>query len=502
MNKDVFRLFFVMLLCIGTGCANITTPTGGKKDKIPPKLRLVTPSDSLKNTRVKRIELNFDEYITVSDAFKEVQISPLLPVQPNVTGVNRKVVVKIADTMLEDNTTYRISFGSAIRDLHESNVFANYTYTFSTGSYFDSLQLAGRVFLAATGQPDTASIIMLYYASDNDSAVVRKKPKYIGRTDAKGMFVIKGLPQRNFRIYAVHDANSNLMYDGSDEMVGFNDKSVVPGDSAGQQINLRVFAEISTDTTKKKTADSSATSGKHGNMAGSATSKKLTENKDAFSYTINVDSSNPAKRSFDINDSISIIFSKLPAISKSRITLTYDSNDVAYTPAYSINMDTLHRNTVRVVTPWRENTKYTLKLAKGFAKDTGGVEANPAKFTFLTKQEEDYGKIRIHLPGKYADGGHVLEVLSEKDSIYHMTVTDTIVNLSRLKPARYTFRIIVDKNKNGKWDTGDLLGKKQPEEVIPYADVLNLKAGWENDIDFEQKPVDKKGRINASEDKH
>ena len=502
MNKDVFRLFLVTLLCIGAGCAIITTPTGGKKDKTPPKLRLITPADSLKNTKVKRIELNFDEYVTVSDAFKEVQISPLLPVQPNVTGVNRKVVVKIADTMLEDNTTYRISFGSAIRDLHESNVFANYTYTFSTGSYFDSLQLAGRVFLAATGLPDTASIIMLYNATDNDSTIVRKKPKYIGRTDAKGMFTIKGLPQRKFRIYAVHDANNNLMYDGSDEMVAFNDNSVLPGDSAGQQINLRVFAEIPKDSTKKKTVDSSASFGKRGIQAGNTSTRKSTDNKDAFGYTTNIDSSNAAKRSFDINDSISINFSKLPAINKSRITLSYDSNDVTYTPPYSINMDTLHRNTVRVVTPWRENTKYTLKLTKGFAKDTGGVEANPAKFLFLTKQEEDYGKIRIHLPAKYADGGHILEVFSEKDSVYHMMVTDTIVNLNRLKPAKYTFRIIVDKNKNGKWDTGDLLGKKQPEEVIPYADVLGLKAGWENDIDFEQKPVDKKGRINASEDKH
>ena len=63
-----------------------------------------------------------------------------------------------------------------------------------------------------------------------------------------------------------------------------------------------------------------------------------------------------------------------------------------------------------------------------------------------------------------------------------------MVNLSQLHPAKYSFRIIVDKNRNGKWDSGNLFGKLQPEEVIPYRETLNLKAGWENIIDFEQKP--------------
>jgi len=69
------------------------------------------------------------------------------------------------------------------------------------------------------------------------------------------------------------------------------------------------------------------------------------------------------------------------------------------------------------------------------------------------------------------------------------------VFFSRLRPASYTFRIIVDKNRNGKWDTGDLLGKRQPEEVMPGPAPLSLKAGWEHNIDFETsgKVSDKKG---------
>jgi uncharacterized protein (DUF2141 family) len=75
--------------------------------------------------------------------------------------------------------------------------------------------------------------------------------------------------------------------------------------------------------------------------------------------------------------------------------------------------------------------------------------------------------------------------MADNDSIYQKPVTDTMVFLKRLKPAKYTFRIIADQNRNGKWDGGDLLGKKQPEDVFPYQEPVNIRQGWENTVDFE-----------------
>jgi hypothetical protein len=501
MSRNVIRLFLLILLVTGAGCANITAPMGGRKDTKPPKLKQVTPADSLKNTRAKRIELTFDEYLTLTDAFKEIQISPLLPIQPSATVNGKKVIVKIADTLLEDNTTYRLSLGKAVRDLHEGNIFANYTYTFSTGNYFDSMQLDGKVLDAATGRPDTGSVIVLYYAAENDSVVVRKKPKYVARVNATGNFSFKGLPKKSFRIFAIHDVNGNLIYDGSDEMVAFNDHTVMPGDSAVAPIVLRVFAETP-DSSKMKKTDSSANA-KGNRLSGNNARKSDSKNpaKDVFDYAVNVDTSNPGKKSFDINDSVSLTFNKIPTLTQSRITLTWDSNGMPQTAAYTLKKDTLHTNIVHLVTAWRENTQYTLKLAKGFAKDTGGADANPAKYVFKTKEDDDYGKVRVHMPPKYVDPQYLLMVFADKDTIYNKPVTAATINLNRLKLAKYTFRIIVDKNRNGKWDTGDLLAKKQPEDVIPYPDVLNLKAGWENDIDFDSKPQDTKDRFAPEKEK-
>jgi hypothetical protein len=110
----------------------------------------------------------------------------------------------------------------------------------------------------------------------------------------------------------------------------------------------------------------------------------------------------------------------------------------------------------------------------------------PGRFTFRTKRDDDYGKLRIHLPTKYYGRSHILQVVNDHDTIHQQPVLDTVINLLHVQPGTYTFRIIEDKNENGRWDAGDLFLRRQPELVIPYSRNINLKAGWEQQIDFEE----------------
>lgn len=487
MNNRFLHYLLGVCIITAAGCANITTPTGGKKDINPPKRLTLSPADSLRNTRVKKIELTFDEYITLSDPTKEVQISPLLSVQPVVTNTNRKVIVKIPDSLLEENTTYRISFNNAIRDLNENNPYPAFTYVFSTGSYFDSLQLGGKVINAANGQPDTSgTIIILYSATESDSAIVRHAPKYITRIDGAGNFLFKGLPKKKFKIYAVKDVNDNMMYDGETEMIAFLDNPVTPGDSLATPIKLRLFTEI--DTAAKE-VDSTKINARQGTTAAKP---------EIFSYTVTADTSAKDKKTFDINNDLIINFSRKPTINKDKVTLSYDSSDVAVNESYEIINDPEQPNGLKLHVNWKENALYTLRLAKGFAKDTAGADAQPSKYIFRTRENDDYGKITIRLPGKYNSTSFVLQVTADNDTLYEQPVTDTIISFYRLRPAKYNFRIIEDRNKNGKWDAGHLFAKIQPEEVIPYpGGSLMLKAGWENIIDFEPKVEPKKATDKA-----
>ena len=51
-----------------------------------------------------------------------------------------------------------------------------------------------------------------------------------------------------------------------------------------------------------------------------------------------------------------------------------------------------------------------------------------------------------------------------------------------LKSGEYQVKLIVDENKNNKWDNGDYHKNLQPERLIIYNDKINIQENWDNDI--------------------
>ncbi len=53
-----------------------------------------------------------------------------------------------------------------------------------------------------------------------------------------------------------------------------------------------------------------------------------------------------------------------------------------------------------------------------------------------------------------------------------------------LNPGKYSARIIIDTNNNGKWDTGDFEKNIQPEDVYYYPQFIEFKANWTTNQDW------------------
>ncbi len=53
-----------------------------------------------------------------------------------------------------------------------------------------------------------------------------------------------------------------------------------------------------------------------------------------------------------------------------------------------------------------------------------------------------------------------------------------------LSPNVYYVRLFVDRNGNGKWDTGDFDANLQPEEVRYYPKALKVRKGWDMEEDW------------------
>ena len=54
-------------------------------------------------------------------------------------------------------------------------------------------------------------------------------------------------------------------------------------------------------------------------------------------------------------------------------------------------------------------------------------------------------------------------------------------------PGNYNLRIIKDTDKNRKFTTGNFIKKKQPEQVIYYNEPIEIKAGWDVEVNWEIK---------------
>lgn len=447
-------------------CANITTPTGGGRDETGPVIKASNVKDSMLQFKGGDVIFEFDEFVQIKDEQNQLVISPLLKKKPKLEAHKRRVTLKLSDTLLEPNTTYHISFGHAIQDIHEGNPIKNLSFSFSTGNHFDSLSLQGKVMIASTGMADTSCWVALYPVEHADSDFVNKRPRYLQKVSG-GLFEIKNLPAEPFAIYALRDLNGNLKLDPT-EWFAFYPTTVNPADSGGN-IQLYLYQET------KAQPDSNRP--RLGLKTKAATPKGVN-----ISYKINADTLNKTKRTFDISDTLKITFDrKITSIALSKIKLLQDS---VIDATARISLDTV-TNTIRILTEWMDDKLYTLSLQSGFAEDSSTALCSSGEYTFRTKKKSDYGFLTI----KHGiQANHILFLYKDQTLIGKVALTDTISSFALLSPGEYRLERLHDENNNGQWDPGVFALKRQPEVVERLPQGIMIKSNWENKIDLRILP--------------
>ena len=215
-----------MLVIIGYSCASMGTPDGGPYDEMPPKFVGSTPRINAVNAKNQKLELEFDEFIKLEKASEKVVVSPPQLDQPEIKVLGKKVVVELIDT-LKDSTTYTIDFSDAIVDNNEGNPMGHFTYSFSTGSSIDTMEVSGTVLNAADLEPIKGIQVGLH-KNLNDSAFTKLPFDRVSRTDSRGHFSIRGVAPGKYRIYALMDGNQNYQFDSKTEAIAFSDSIIIP----------------------------------------------------------------------------------------------------------------------------------------------------------------------------------------------------------------------------------------------------------------------------------
>lgn len=470
MKKILFLisvgLFIAYMGSITAGCANIIPPAGGPKDTLPPVLVRAEPGDSALNFKGNTLTFIFDEYIDQPQNLQQnLFISPYPEQAPVIETRLRTLTVKLKDS-LEPQTTYHFNFGNAIRDINESNELKNFSFRFTTGSYFDSLKLTGRVLLAETGMADSTLLVMLHRNGD-DSAVVKENPRYIARLDGKGNFRFEYLPSGTFHIYAIKEEGGQKKYLFNTQLFAFADSPVVISDTT-EPVLLYAYA------VKKETARQPEA----GLGFGKTTSARQEENHLRLSNSLQSGKQDLVSPFYFSSET------PVTRFDSSKISIRTDSAFNLFNE-YSWLADTSGEK-FTLQTAWKENTLYHLILGEGFAADSSGRQYNRTDtLSFYTKKKADYGALKISFTNLDSRKNPVLQFVQNGNLVNSFPLDSSVFVRELFVPGDYDIRILFDDNRNGVWDPGDFFQlKKQPELVQPLNQKLNIKAGWENEFDF------------------
>jgi hypothetical protein len=218
--------FVAVVLIILYACANPGTPTGGPVDITPPRVVGSTPAPLSVKVTKNKIVIDFDEFIKLEKANEKVVISPPQVQQAEIKTSGKKIIVNLLDS-LKPNSTYTVDFSDAIQDNNEGNPLGNYTFTFSTGSVIDTMEVSGTVLNAADLEP-VKGILVGLHSNLNDSVFLKTPFDRVGRTDSRGHFYIRGISPGKYRIFALMDADQNFVFSQKSEQYAFNDSLVIP----------------------------------------------------------------------------------------------------------------------------------------------------------------------------------------------------------------------------------------------------------------------------------
>ncbi|MCL2649976.1 MAG: Ig-like domain-containing protein [Candidatus Azobacteroides sp.] len=227
LKEILFSTVIVCFVFCGLyACASLGSPGGGAYDVDPPRYVSSIPELHAVNYDKNKIEIIFDELITLKDVSEKVIITPPQIQNPIIRAQGNKIKVELRDSLLP-NTTYTIDFTSAIVDNNEQNVLEGFSFAFSTGKTVDSLIISGRLLNAENLEP-MPNILIGLHTNLNDSAFLTEPFKRTTKTNDKGEFWIRNVSPGTYRIFALNDLNRNYKFDQPGEAVAFNDSLIIP----------------------------------------------------------------------------------------------------------------------------------------------------------------------------------------------------------------------------------------------------------------------------------
>lgn len=596
-SKSLYYIFIIIAAAVMYSCANIGNPSGGPIDKTPPIFMRSNPTPNAVNVKDRKIEIFFDEIVTLKDPSTKIIVSPAQTEMPRMSALGRKVTVELVDSLLP-NTTYTIDFSNSIQDNNEGNAIDNFAFAFSTGSVIDSMRVSGYVLDSRTLEP-MQSVVVGLQSNLADSAFHKEKLQRVALTNDRGQFTIRNVSPGSYHIFALKDLDRDYKFGNPTEDIAFLDSIIVPSigsreaaDTVYNDLNeidtimratrpayfpndilLSMFNEdrksqylannLRVDSTRisltfaaaSDTLPSLSIVGRNDvpdqwytlersqtndtltywirpphlvsadtlmvatTYLRTDTASNLSWGTDTLKFTFQRQKAKKKKKNEETDSLEQIRFMELhplangtqevyaPLLLQAGTPIERYSreafhlqrklqNDTTFYPAeiksIALRDSTLNRRDLMLKVDWEPGAAYKLAVDSLAMTDIYGLQTKPLKVDFNVRKMEEYGNIVFNIPA--VRDSAIVELLDGTEKIVlRAPVKNHRAELLNLLPGKYYARLFIDRNGNGKYDTGNYDMHLQPEETVYYPGAINLKKNWdvEQTWDIYATPIDK-----------
>ena len=596
-SKSLYYIFIIIAAAVMYSCANIGNPSGGPIDKTPPIFMRSNPTPNAVNVKDRKIEIFFDEIVTLKDPSTKIIVSPAQTEMPRMSALGRKVTVELVDSLLP-STTYTIDFSNSIQDNNEGNAIDNFAFAFSTGSVIDSMRVSGYVLDSRTLEP-MQSVVVGLQSNLADSAFHKEKLQRVALTNDRGQFTIRNVSPGSYHIFALKDLDRDYKFGNPTEDIAFLDSIIVPSigsreaaDTVYNDLNeidtimratrpayfpndilLSMFNEdrksqylannLRVDSTRisltfaaaSDTLPSLSIVGRNDvpdqwytlersqtndtltywirpphlvsadtlmvatTYLRTDTASNLSWGTDTLKFTFQRQKAKKKKKNEETDSLEQIRFMELhplangtqevyaPLLLQTGTPIERYSreafhlqrklqNDTTFYPAeiksIALRDSTLNRRDLMLKVDWEPGAAYTLAVDSLAMTDIYGLQTKPLKVDFNVRKMEEYGNIVFNIPA--VRDSAIVELLDGTEKIVlRAPVKNHRAELLNLLPGKYYARLFIDRNGNGKYDTGNYDMHLQPEETVYYPGAINLKKNWdvEQTWDIYATPIDK-----------
>ena len=129
---------------------------------------------------------------------------------------------------------------------------------------------------------------------------------------------------------------------------------------------------------------------------------------------------------------------------------------------------------------WRPDVEYSLEVDSAAFRDIYGLVSDPVKQGFKVNSLDAYGTLLVNIVSDKDSLPLLVQLLNAQDAVIkEVKAVNGVAEFYYLKPDKYYMRMIVDRNGNGKWDTGDYDKDLQAEEVYYYPGIIECKEKWD-----------------------